>query len=73
MCCPKLTDPLHKKYNIPENCPNTIAPKCNAEILKNNLTSPYRINQIRLQNIQNLTVKAAYAVTEACGKRKVKN
>ena len=25
-----------------------------------------RINEIRLQNIQNLNVKAAYAVTEAC-------
>ena len=59
---------LHKKYNVPENCPNIIVPKCNGEIWKNNLTSPYRINEIRLQNIQNLTVKAAYAVTEACDK-----
>ena len=42
---------LHKKYNVPENCPNIIVPKCNAKIWKNNLTSPYRINEIRLQNM----------------------
>ena len=59
---------LHKKYNVPKNCPNIIVPKCNAEIWKNNLNSPDRINEIRLQNIQNLTVKAAYAVTETCDK-----
>ena len=59
---------LYKKYNVLENCPNIIVPKCNAEIWKNNLTSPYRINEIRLQNIQNLSVKASYAVTEACDK-----
>ena len=41
---------------------------CNAEIWKNSLTSPYRIDEIRLQNIQNLSVKAAYAVTEVCDK-----
>ena len=35
---------------------------------KNNLTFPYRINGIRLQNIQNLNVKSAYAVIEACEK-----
>ena len=37
---------LHKKYNIPEDCPN----------------------EIRLQDIQNLSVKTAYAVTDAYGK-----
>ena len=36
--------PLLRKYNVPENCPNIIVPKCNAEISKNNLTFPYRIN-----------------------------
>ena len=59
---------LYKKYNITENYPNIIVPKCNSEILKNNLTSPYRINEIRLQNIQDLSVKAACAVTETCDK-----
>ena len=44
---------LLKKYNVPENCPNIIVPKCNAEIWKNHLTSPYRITEMRLQNIQN--------------------
>ena len=57
-----------KKYNVPENCPNIIAPKCNAETWNKNLTSPYRINKIRLQNIQNLSAKATYVVTEACDK-----
>ena len=57
-----------KKYNVPENCPSIIVPKCNAEIWNNNLTSPYRINEIRFQNIKNLSVKAAYAMTEACDK-----
>ena len=59
---------LLKKYNVPDNCPNIIVPKCNAEIWKNNLTSRYRINKIKLQNIQNLGIKAAYAVTEAYDK-----
>ena len=59
---------LHKKYNLPENCPNIIVPKCNPEIWRNNLTSPHVIKEIRLQNIPNLTVKAAYAVIEACDK-----
>ena len=59
---------LLKKYNVPENCPNIIDPRRYAEIWKNNLTSPHRINEIRLQNIENLSVKAAYAVTEACDK-----
>ena len=59
---------LHKRYNAPENCPNIIAPKCNAEIWKNILTSPYKINEFRLQNMQNLSAKAAYAVPEACNK-----
>ena len=36
-----------KKYNKPENCPNIIAPKCNAKIWKNNLTSHYRMNEIK--------------------------
>ena len=57
---------LHKKYNVPENCSNITVPKCNAEIWKNNLTYPYRINEIMLQNIQNLTIKAA--VTEVFDK-----
>ena len=48
--------PLHKKYNVPENCLNIIVPECNAEIWKNNLTSPYRTDEIRLQNIQTLSV-----------------
>ena len=38
---------FHKKHNIPENCPNIIVPKCNAKIWKNNLTSPYRMNEIK--------------------------
>ena len=59
---------LHKKYNVPQNCPNIIVPKCNAEIWKSNLTSPYRINEIRLQNIQNFSVRAAYAVEQDCDK-----
>ena len=59
---------LNKKYNVLENCPNMIDPKCNEEIWKNNLNSPYRINEMRLQSIQNLSVKATYAVTEACDK-----
>ena len=57
-----------KKYNVPENYHNIIFPKCNAEIWKDNQTSLYRINEMRLQNIQNLSVKAAYEVTEACDK-----
>ena len=64
----KKSKALHKKYNVPENCPNIIVPKCNGEIWKDNLISPYRINKIRPQNIQNLSVKAAYAVAEACVK-----
>ena len=56
---------LNKNYNLPENCPTMIVPKCNAEIWKSNLNSPCRINEIRLQN---LSAKAAYAVAEACGK-----
>ena len=59
---------LNKKYNVPENCPNMIYPKYNEEIWKNNLSSPYRINEMRRQSIQNLSVKATYAVTEACDK-----
>ena len=59
---------LLKKYNVPENCPNIIVPKCNADIWKSNLTSPYTINKIRLQNIQNLSFKAAYAVAQVCDK-----
>ena len=42
-----------------------IVSKCNAEIWKNKVTSIYRINKIRPQNIQNLCSKAAYALTEA--------
>ena len=57
-----------KKYNVPENCHNIILPKCNAEIWKDNQAPLYRINEMRLQNIQNLSVKAAYEVTEACDK-----
>ena len=53
---------LNKKYNVPENCPNMIDPKCNEEIWKNNLNSPYGINEMRLQSIQKLSVK------EACDK-----
>lgn len=45
-----------------------IVPKSNAEIWRSNLNSPYSINEIRLQIIQNLSAKTAYAVTEACGK-----
>ena len=45
-----------------------IVPKCNSEIWKNNLNSPYRINGIRPQSIQDLSVKAVYAVTEVCDK-----
>ena len=48
---------LHKKYNVLKNSPNISVPKYNAEIWKNNLTSPYRIKEIRLQNIQNLSAK----------------
>ena len=48
---------LHKKYNVPKNSRNISVPKYNAEIWKNNLTSPYRVKEIRLQNIQNLSVK----------------
>ena len=59
---------LLKKYNLPENCPNIIVPKCNEEIRENNLTYCYRINEIMLQNIQNLIVKPAYGMTETCEK-----
>ena len=31
---------LNKKHNILGNCSNKIVPKCDAEISKNNLTSP---------------------------------
>ena len=59
---------LNKKCNAPENCPNMIVPKRNAEIWKSNLNSPYRINEISLQSIQILSVKASHAVTEAFDK-----
>ena len=59
---------LNKKCNAPENCPNMIVPKRNAEICKSNLNSPYRINEISFQSIQILSVKASHAVTEACDK-----
>ena len=49
--------------NIPGNCPHTIVPKW-----KNNVTPPYRINEIRLQHIQNFTVKTAYVMAELCDK-----
>ena len=42
---------FHKKYKVPENYPNIVVLKCNEKIWKNNLTSSYRINKIRLQNI----------------------
>ena len=42
---------LNKNYNLPENCPTMIVPKCNTEIWKSNLKSRYRINEIRLQNL----------------------
>ena len=60
----KLKD-LNKKYSRPENCPNMATPKCNSEIWKSNLTLTYRMNEIELQRIENLHVKAAYAVTVA--------
>ena len=63
----KLKD-LNKKYSRPENCPNIATPKCNSEISKSNLISTYRMNEIELQRIENLHVKAAYAVTVACDK-----
>lgn len=57
---------LSKKFNVPENFPNMIVPKPNAEIWKNNLNFTYKIYEIRLQTIQKLSFKFAYAVTEAC-------
>ena len=63
----KLKD-QNKKYSRPENCPNMVTPKCNSEIWKSNLTSPYKMNEIELQRIENLHVKAAYAVTVASDK-----
>ena len=63
----KLKD-QNKKYSRPENCPNMVTPKCNSEIWKSNLTSPYKMNKIELQRIENLHVKAAYAVTVASDK-----
>ena len=58
----KLKD-LNKKYSKPENCPNIATPKSNSEIWKSYLTSTYRMNEIELQKIENLHVKAAYTVT----------
>ena len=63
----KLKD-LNKKYSRPENCPNMATPKCNSEIWKSNLTSTYRMDETGLQRIENLHVKAAYAVTVASDK-----
>ena len=48
---------FHKKHNIPENCPNIIVPKCNAKIWKNNLTSPYRMNEIKKNKLPAPTEK----------------
>ena len=56
---------LNKKYSRPENCPNMVTPKCNSEIWKSNLTSTYRMNEVELQRIENLHVKASYTVTVA--------
>ena len=39
---------LSKKFNVPENFPNMIVPKPNAEIWKNNLNFTYKIYEIRL-------------------------
>ena len=63
----KLKD-LNKKYSRPENCPNVATPKYNSEIWKSNLTSTYRMNEVELQRIKNLHVKAACAVTLASDK-----
>ena len=63
----KLKD-INKKYSRPENCSNMVTPKCNSEIWKSNLTSTYRMNEKEIQRIENLHVKAAYAVTVASDK-----
>ena len=57
---------LLKKYNKPENCPYVFAPKCNPEIWNKNLTTVHKGHDIGLQKIQMHSVKAAYAITEAC-------
>ena len=57
---------LSKKFNVPENFPNMIVPKSNAEIWKSNLNFTYKIYEISLQTIQKLGFKVAYAVAEAC-------
>ena len=60
---------LVKTYNKPENCPNMITPKCNEEIWRGDiLNTSRRSNDIVLQKIQMHTVKAAYAMTDACDK-----
>ena len=59
---------LNKKYSKPENCPNIVTSKCNTEIWKSNLTLSNKMNEIDLQRIENLHVKAAYPVTVASDK-----
>ena len=55
-----------QKYNNLNNCPYAFAPNCNPEIWNENLTTAHKGHDIGLQKIQMLSVKATYAITEAC-------
>ena len=65
---------LVKTYNEPENCLNMITPKCNGEIWRCDIFNTSRkSSDIVLQKIHTVwqlmhTVKAACAMTDACGK-----
>ena len=60
---------LVKKYNKFKNCPYVFPPKCNPEIWNKNLITVHKGHAItELQKIQMYSVKAAYAITEACNR-----